>query len=153
MRNGNNLDRIALITHPLLVDLKWQRYSSTLPNVSMYQRTEKFTDPLELKANLPAAKTILVDSIIAKAWGLLDNQYTLLDTATSLDGINYVVTSYSPLGVDGTWRTYRQTFDFSKITVDESGSLFFLIYAPDVLQRSSTPFLLSPIHVDYRSMR
>ena len=153
VRNGNNLDRIALVSHPLLQDLNWQRYSTILPNISMYQKNSRYTDPLELKANLPAAKELLIDSIVAKAWGLNENQYTLLDSATSLNGVNYIVTTYSPLTPDNTWRTYRQTFDFSQIQPDADGNIFFLIYVPNVLSVSTTPFLLSPVRVDYRTMR
>ncbi len=152
IRVNNMVERVALITHPLLYDLTWTRYSTNQPNESMYQREARFGSVAELRASLPPAQELAVDEVIAKAWQLDPRQYQLLEDLTSLDGIQYVVTSYAPPLKDGNWRHYDQTFDTQDAWVDANKKLYWMIFLPDVTG-GNEPFRMTTVHIDYRSMR
>lgn len=144
---------LALITHPLLYNLDWSRVSTAEPPVSLYQRSgQTYQSVDQIKAQLPAKGQVAVDSVIAKQWKLQANQYTDLDALTSLDGIQYVITSYAPPGHDGSWLQYDQTFDVQDALVDKDGLLQWEVYVP-IVQNPSQPFRLAPVHINYKRMQ
>ena len=143
---------LALVTNPLLVDLTWARYTSTLPLESLFQRQETYATIADLRANLPAANKFAVDRVIAKSWKLTSDQYTPLESLTSLDGIDYIATSYAPSDHDGGWFRYAQTFDISDALVDSKNQIEFRISVPNVTS-GKTPFLMGNVNVDYKSMQ
>ncbi len=146
------IEKIALVTHPLLFNLNWSRYTSTQPNVTMYQRNERYIDIAALQQSLPPAKELAVDSIIAKRWNLDYTQYTPFDDLTNLNGINYVITSFTPPTPDGVWLEYRQTFDLQQAYVNKDGMIEGMLILSNV--RGTDPsFLLSSVGIDYRSLK
>ncbi len=146
------IERLALVTHPLLTELDWARFTSTQPNVSMYQRTEQFETIDQLQQSLPPAKELAVDSIIAKRWNLDYRQYTPLDELVSLDGIKFVVTSYTPNTPDGGWLQYRQTFNLQNAYITKEGMIEGMLILSNV-QNTNPAFLISSVGVDYRSLK
>lgn len=152
IRVKNHQRQLALITHPLLSKLTWQRYSVVQPNITLYQRTERYPDIDHIQTSLPPAQELAVDSIIAELWKLDPRQYTLLDSLTSLDGINYIVTSYTPPLPDGSWLHYSQTFDTSDAYVNADTNMEWRIYVPDA-NKGSVPFLMSSVAIDYKTIR
>jgi hypothetical protein len=142
---------IALITHPLLTSLNWPRIGNSEPPMSLYQRSETYSSIDQFKANLPDKSLLAVDSIIARDWGLQPNQYTDLDNLTSLEGINYIITSYVPSTTDGSWKYYEQVFDTSTAAVSPTGAIDWAIYKP-IVTTASIPFHLGTVHIDYKRM-
>jgi|GEM_PF-6353930 len=151
LRVGSTLQYVALVTHPLLVNLNWPRYSITEPNETMYQRTQTYDTSASLKANLPPASQLAVDTEIANSWGLQASQYQPLETLTSLDGINYIVTTYTPQSTDGDWHFYDQTFDATSAFVDQNNQIDWRLYLPNVAT-DSQPFRMTTVHVDYKKV-
>jgi hypothetical protein len=152
IRVGNQVQRLALISHPLLVSLDWPRYTTNLPNETMYQRNETFETVDALHANLPPAKSLAVDEVIAKEWNLSSDHYTALESLTSLDGIDYIVTTFKPPLLDGTWRFYDQTFDTTDAFIDSEKHLNWMIFLPDV-KAGKEPFRMTTVHIDYRAVK
>jgi hypothetical protein len=153
IRNGNTsgsgIERIALITHPLLASLDWARYSTVLPTTTLYQRNETYTDPIELRNNPPKSNILAMDSVIAKRWGFRVGTYVSLDDLKSLDGIDYIVTSYSSPIPDGGWSVFRQAIDASSGFVDQQNELSWYMFT-NTDKRAETPFRTSTITIDYR---
>lgn len=152
IRIGNKVERVALITHPLLYNLTWSRYTTNQPNETLYQREVQFSTVAELKNNLPAAQELAIDEVIAKTWNLDPRQYQPLEELTSLDGIKYIVTTYAPPLQDGNWRHYDQTFDTETAWVDSNEKLYWMIFLPGVTDGKEV-FRMTTVHIDYRSMR
>jgi hypothetical protein len=148
----NHLEELALITHPLLANLQWSRYSRTQPNETLYQDTERYTSTDDIRSHLPAAQELAVDEIIAQQWHLTAQQYQPLETLTSLNGIHYVVTTYAPPTPNGSWNYYDQTFDTTDAHIDEKNQLNWMILLPDV-KNGAEPFRMTTVHIDYQSLR
>lgn len=152
IKKAHGFVNLALITHPLLADLTWSRIGNAEPPQSLYQRTTTFDSIDSFKAKLPPAKELAVDSIIALQWNLQPDQYTNLDDLTSLEGINYIMTTYTPPTVDGSWKFYNETFDTQDAKVSSTGTIDWAIYKP--INKSATiPFHLGTVHIDYKRMQ
>jgi hypothetical protein len=147
---GSGIERVALVTHPLLTNLTWPRIGTVSPTVSLYQQNERYGDATELRNNLPPARTLAVDSIIARRWNLQRDEYTLLDELTKLDGISYVVTSYIPPTPDGGWSQFRQVFDSTFGFVDADKELSWYLFT-STSEKPEKPFRTSTISIDYRT--
>lgn len=152
IRQDNRMHRIALVTHPLLIDLDWQRYSVTQPNETLYQRDQdRFASIADVRNNLPPAQELAVDEIIAREWGLDPRRYQALESLTSLDGISTILTTYIPPKPDGNWFLYEQTFDTTDYFVDAQGNLEWQVFLPNVTS-GKVPFRMSSVTINYRSM-
>ena len=152
IRVGNQIKRIALVSDPLLIGLNWTRYTTNQPNETLYQRNETYQDVSAIHANLPPASQVAIDEVIASQWGLDPKQYTPLEPLSSLDGINYIITTYEPPLEDGTWRYYDQTFDTTDAFVDTQKQLNWMLFVPDV-NKGKEPFRMTTVHIDYRTMK
>jgi hypothetical protein len=145
---------ITVVNHPLLLNLQWPRISSTLPNVTIYQKEVTYSSIEALKASPPPKASFVVDSVIAKEWALLPEQYTLLDTLTSLDGISTIATSYTPPEPDGAWYKFSQTFDLTNANVDGiSGTLKWFLKLPGNSAEAPEPFRMSTVNVGFTAKK
>ena len=144
---------ITVVNHPLLFKLDWPRISTTLPNATIYQRNQTYTSIDEVKSNLPSKAFFALDSVIAREWNLNPEQYTLLDTLTTLDGIETIATSYIPPEPDGEWYKFSQTFDLTNANVDGiSGNLKWFLKLPGN-STEGEPFRMSTVNVGFTSKK
>jgi hypothetical protein len=145
---------ITVVNHPLLYKLEWSRISTTLPNVSLYQREASYQDIQSFRASLPPKNQFVADSIIAKEWQLTEEQYTPLDFLTSLDGFSYIATTYAPPEVDGSWYKFSQTFDLSNAFVDGiSGNIKWFLKLPGNSADAQEPFRMSTVNVGFTAQK
>ena len=145
-----NFQPIALVTTPLLATLNWQRISYDQPQFSLFQRNGTYDSIDAFKANLPPANTLVADNIMAKLWHLRPDQYTDIDNISSLDGYNYVLTTYLPQQKDGAWNVFSEVFDLTNSTIDANGNLNWQLYRP--VGPQTKPFYLGTVHVDYQTV-
>lgn len=152
VKKNGAFSALALITHPLLVDLTWARIGNSGPPESLFQRTPTYDSIDAFKANLPPAKEVAVDTIIAQHWHLQPSQYTDIDSLSNLDGINYVMTTFVPPVSDGSWKFYNETFDTQDALVSPTGTIDWAIYKP-INNSATIPFHLGTVHIDYKRMQ
>ena len=146
LKEADTLNNIALITHPLLVSLDWPSIST--PTYRLYHRHPTFASIADFQANLPPANQLVADSAAAQLFGLRSGQYQLIDPLTSLQGVNYVLTTYAPPQADHTWSLYDYRFNAQTADVDSKGNLHWALFFPNLTSKSQ-PFLLSTVHIDY----
>lgn len=140
--------RLALVSHPLLDTLDWAS-SSDPQGVQLFERDMQYgtvTNVLEAKL---AAPSIAADSVAAAKLNLTPVQYTSLDSLTSLTGITAILTSYSKPTKDGGWSMFHGTYDLTNADTTTSGEIQGSIQFISA-EVTHAPFLLSPVHVDYR---
>lgn len=144
---------LTIVSHPLLYNLDWPRTSTTQPNVSIYQRDASVEDIEAFKLSLPPKAIFAADSVIASEWGLREDQYTLLDTLTSLDGISSIATTYAPPEVDGAWYKFSQTFDLTNAFVDGiTGNIKWFLKLPGNTGEGE-PFRMSTVNVGFTAQK
>lgn len=138
---------ISLITHPLLTNIEWPNIASG--NSRLYQQNQDYSSIENLLSNLPNPKEIAVDTVIAKAFSLRSDQYTPLETLTSLSGVKYIFTSYTHPYKDRTWLGYNHVFDIQDADIDEKKQINWMISfsGEDISENNS--FLLSTVHINY----
>lgn len=146
IRKSGGYADLAIITHPLLIDIKWS--SIYKDGFRLYQKDSTYTNIEDFLNNLPAKHQIAIDSVAAKQYKINSGNYTLLDNLSSLDQIGYILTSYTPPTKDGSWYAYDQRFDLQDAAVNNLGNLEWAVYLPNTAS-SRQPFLLSTVHIDY----
>lgn len=141
VRETEGYKDLALITHPLLNNLDWSRISEN--GISLYQRNDTYSSIQELKLNPPPSQRIAADSA---AMAKENFAVTSLENISTLDDIDYILTTYQPKQQDGNWHLFDQRFNLTQ-AYDNQGYLEGSIYFTN--QDSTNPFLLGTIHVDY----
>jgi hypothetical protein len=142
VRTDSGYRDLALITDPLLASLTWASASEN--PYRLYARTTAPSTPIaDFVKTAPA--NLAADRVAAANYHLPDGSYRPLDSLTSLDGIDYVLTSYSPGEPDGSWRSFHATYDLTDVKVDD-GKVAWLLRRET---QGSDPFLLGTVHVDY----
>lgn len=104
---------------------------------------KEFDNSAELKRVYSPQGDIKITGNGLFAWSedMYFNPYAIkLDANTDLDkqGINYVITNYSPAVRDGGWYWAEQVFDLTRVP-NEYGTIKFTISAPGVSRRQVTP--------------
>ena len=138
---------IALISHPLLDSLKWHLVTGN--DFSLYQIASDFQNADDILTNLPPQSQIAADQVAAKQIHLKPEQYTALDSLSTIGDIKYILTSYIPPEPDGSWFRFDRTFNLSNADIDKdriNGDIFF----PGQNLSTHEPLLLGEVHIDYR---
>jgi hypothetical protein len=149
LKKGDAFQDVALVSHPLLLDLSWPSVGT--PDFRLYQRNEHYNTVSQMGGPLlPAKEKLAADQASVREYGLKEEQYTPLESLTSLEGIDYVLTSYSPSYIDGAWRRFERTFDLSGYPPNSQGEIEGAVILPVYPSDQPNPFLLGTIHVDYQ---
>lgn len=135
---------LALVTHPLLLDLTWSRTSSSVPDTSLYQRNEQRS----LEEVIKGSGSLAADAAAARIYQLPVGRYQKLESLTSLDGIDAILTTYIPGLSDGSWKQFEETFNLQDVSPDTDDQLHFSIQFDKLTSDGS--LLLGDVHVDYR---
>lgn len=139
-------ENVSLFTHPLLQNLSWPSLSASA--YRLYQRSDTYPDFDSFLKNLPSAAQLAADSVMVSRYQLQKGHYTSLEPLTSLNGINYVLTSFEPPKNDGDWQQFERTYDLSSASVDQNNKISMAIYLP-LHDTTSQPFRIGTIHLDY----
>ncbi|MBU6389806.1 hypothetical protein KGQ71_04825 [Patescibacteria group bacterium] len=150
IKKADGTHSIALVTHPLLLSLSWPAVTS--PSIRLYQQSPTYTSLDQFSSHLPPATELAADPVAAAQYNLDSHQYTSLDTLTSLSGIKYILTTYSPPQMDGGWSLYDQEFNLQDAAVDRQNQIEGSLYFPNA-RANPQPFLLSTVHIDYTKIR
>jgi hypothetical protein len=138
---------IALITQPLMTTLNWSKIR--LPEFTIYQRTpQDFTTTSAFLQHLPPAANLAVDSGVALQLQLKPSEYTSLESLTTLDGIQTILSTYSTAYTKDTWHSFSEKFDLTDAAVTKDNKLEWhisFLQSPD----PKKPFHLGTVHVDY----
>ncbi|MCC2631738.1 MAG: hypothetical protein K0S20_437 [Patescibacteria group bacterium] len=141
----NGFRDLALVTHPLLKDIAWPLISEE--NLRLYQRTATHTSIEDFLANPPVSTEIAADKAALAKAGAAATKFAQLDSLSSLEGINYILTTYAPQPKDGSWELFKQTFNLEGAEVKE-GKLELAVSRVQGAQQLPS-FLLGTIHVNY----
>ena len=136
----------ALISHPLLLNLSWQKIIDN--SLVIYQKNPTYSSVPDFFKNLPPASQIAADTEAATAYGLKTGQYTPLESLTNLDTITAVVTSRLPVQKDGDWYIFTERFDLQKIQPSKNNTLGWAIHFNQGVDPAN-PFYLGIVHIDY----
>jgi hypothetical protein len=141
---SENISR--LITHPLLTTLDWEYVESN--GVRLYQKTKTFNSLSAFSSNPPPGRTILADEAL-----LLINSYKTLQAKplnefANLDGIDYILTTYSPSQPLGTGHRYQTVLDATSALVNLKNELVWHIRIPTATQEH--PLYLGGVEVNYQ---
>lgn len=136
-----------LVTHPNLKNIgTWSKISDK--TISLYQKEKTYTSLDELINNPPNQKVILADPSIISLPRFNSLRTTPLTETSTLEGIEYVLTTFTnPQFKDGAY-WYENTVDASYGIVNSKNNLSWGLLAPDVSE--SNPYYLGEIHVDYQ---
>lgn len=151
---ASGMEKIALVTNPLLTKLNWTRTSQYEPQLTIYSKNGDFT-PItqeEILANLPPKKNLAMDEVAASILKLEPSKYTPIDTLTSLDGITTIITTYHPPMPNGeTWYDYDVTFNLQDAKIFPDGTIKWQLTVTPT-EGVSEPFLMGNVHIDYKTM-
>jgi hypothetical protein len=143
VRTAEGFQNVALITHPLLVDLNWSRVASSNPSASLYS---KDGDAVSIEHFLTSLPNDLVTDAAARTMFQVSQSNDLLNL-NSLEDTQYILTTFVPPPKDGTWRIFEHEYDLSKALVNDEGMLELLITTE---QLGTGAFLIGSVHVDFR---
>lgn len=142
----DSFEDFSLASHPLLNELKWSVISNT-NGPYLYQRTANYNSIEEFLAKLPNSSTFAADRVITPTLSLSNENYTKLEGLTSLDGIDYILTSRPPTEKDGEWFLFKRQFDFSNLAINAENKIEGQLSVET--GEEFNPLLLSEIHIDY----
>lgn len=135
-----------LITHPLLTTLNWDYVESN--GIRLYQKTKTYNSLSAFTSTPPPGRTILADEAL-----LIKNPYKTLQAKplnefATLDGIEYIVTTYSPSQSLGNGHRYQTVIDASSALVNLKNELVWHIRIPTATQEH--PLYLGGVEVNYQ---
>jgi hypothetical protein len=135
-----------LITHPLLTSLPWEYVESD--GLRLYQKTKTFDSISAFAATAPPGRTILADEslIISKQYQGLKAKP--LNEFASIDGIEYIFTTYAPSQPLGNGHRYQTVLDASSALVNLKNELVWHIRIPTATQEH--PLYLGGVEVNYQ---
>ncbi len=135
-----------LITHPILTSLPWEYVESN--GIRLYQKT-KIYQSIDQFATKPAAgKTILADEALILTPAYKDLNAKPLNEFASLDGIEYILTTYVPSQPLGTGHRYQTILDSSSALVNLKNELVWHIRIPTATLEH--PLYLGGVEVNYQ---
>lgn len=135
-----------LITHPLLTSLPWEYVESN--GIRLYQKTKIYQSINQFATKPAAGNTILADEalILAPAYKSLNAKP--LNEFASLDGIEYVLTTYAPSQPLGNGHRYQTILDASSALVNLKNELVWHIRIPTATLEH--PLYLGGVEVNYQ---
>jgi len=138
---------VALVTAPVLnlLDTSWLSIST--PDVILYHQDDTVGSLDDFTHNLPPAKQIAADSVAAKNLHLTTDQYTLLDSLNSLDGIHYILSSAGTQDHDGAWHIFDKVLPTDQLVIAADKQSEWGIQRLNGANNSS--FILGTVHVDF----
>jgi len=133
-----------LIAHPLLLGLTWPRVDKGA--VRLYQKTPTYSSIDQFLKNPPDASKILVDRGVANTQGYSNLNATILSDQKSLEGFEYILTSFVPLIAKGDTFEYENSLDASQANV-HNNAIQWMLFAPN--NTKENPYSIGNIHIDY----
>jgi hypothetical protein len=136
-----------LVTHPHLSQLEsWNHIAEK--TIHLYQKEKTYTTLDEFIKNPPRQNVILADPAIIALSRFSSLRTTPLSENTTLEGIEYVLTTFTnPQFKEGAY-WYENTVDASYGVISDKNSLAWGLLAPNVSE--TNPYYLGEIHVDYQ---
>lgn len=135
-----------LITHPLLTSLPWEYVESN--GIRLYQKT-KIYQSIDQFATKPAVgKTILADEALILTPAYKGLSAKPLNEFASLDGIEYILTTYVPSQLLGNGHRYQTILDASSALVNLKNELVWHIRIPTATLEH--PLYLGGVEVNYQ---
>ena len=142
----NNYIDVSLVNSPLLHNLKWP--SITNPEVRLYQNKNTYNSIDAFLQTLPKQNSLLADDAAANYLKLQPGSYTPFESVSSLDGFDYIITTYHPPLIDGVWSLYQHTFQPGIIPELDKPNVSGAIRLSPTPENASD-FLLGTIHINY----
>lgn len=143
--NGNYQNEV-LISQPLLTSLNWPKVSES--NLILFQKTLVDQSLNDLTQHLPTPAHFAADEAAATRLGLKSNQYTPLETLTSLDGIDTILTSRPDTIKDGQWYLFTAYLNLQNVSPTSVNTLNWNIRFLAGVDDTHL-FHLGIVHVDY----
>lgn len=138
---------LSLITHRGLINLSWPTIVTS--DARLFQKEPTYETIDQLITSLPAKEKLGADAAAAALYNLQPDQYTPIEKLITVDNFDYVLTTFTPgTGMDGLWRGFEHSYDFSTVSLNDTGEYTLIIR---IIQGYSIDdaFRVSTVHVDY----
>ncbi len=135
-----------LITHPLLTLLPWQYIEED--GVRLYQKSKTLDTLAQLKQQPPLRGTLLADPQLLLTAEFKVLQAKPLNEFASLEGIEYILTTYTPSQPQGNGYRYQTFLDASDALVNLKNELVWHLRIPTAT--AEHPLYLGGVEVNYQ---
>ncbi len=135
-----------LVTHPLLTSLQWEHIESD--GIRLYQKNKSFQTIEQFASKPPLGKTILADEALILTTAYKGLNAKPLNEFATLDGIDYILTTYVPSQPLGNGQRYQTVLDASSALVNLKNELVWHIRIPTATLEH--PLFLGGVEVNYQ---